>query len=88
MLPICSGKERLKDEHGRKLHSTQKPIELLKRVILTSTKEGDIVLDPFAGTGTTGFTAYMLKRHFVMIEINENYVKGIQQRFNNYNIII
>ncbi len=51
VLPICNGKERLRDENGKKLHSTQKPIELLKRVILTSTKEGDIILDPVAGTG-------------------------------------
>jgi DNA modification methylase len=81
VLPICWGEERLKNENGKKLHSTQKPIELLKRVILTSTKEGDIVLDPVAGSGTTGYVAYALKRNFVMIEINPKYVKGIEQRF-------
>jgi DNA modification methylase len=81
VLPICQGDERLKDEDGRKLHSTQKPIELLKRVILTSTKKGDLILDPLAGTGTTGYVAQALKRDFVMIEINPRYVKGIVKRF-------
>lgn len=81
VFPLCSGKERLKDEKGKKLHSTQKPVELLKRIILTSTKEGDLILDPMAGTGTTGYVAKALKRNFVMIEINEKYVKGIVERF-------
>jgi len=57
VLPLCWGKERIKDKEGKKLHSTQKPIELLKRVILSSTKEGDLILDPVAGTGTTGYVA-------------------------------
>jgi len=81
VMPLCWGHERLKDEEGKKLHSTQKPIELLKRVILTSTKEGDLVLDPVAGSGTTGYVAQALKRNFVMIEINPKYVKGIEERF-------
>ncbi|MEO0241953.1 MAG: DNA methyltransferase [candidate division WOR-3 bacterium] len=83
VLPICNGSERLKDENNKKLHSTQKPVELLKRVILTSTKEGDLVLDPVAGTGTTGYVAQALKRNFVMIEINPKYVKGIEERLNH-----
>jgi DNA modification methylase len=81
LLPICQGEERIRDESGKKLHSTQKPIELLKRVILTSTKEGDIILDPLAGTGTTGYVARALKRDFVMIEVNLKYVEGIIRRF-------
>jgi DNA modification methylase len=81
VLPICGGKERLRDEKGEKVHSTQKPIELLKRVILTSTKEGDLVLDPVAGVGTTGYVAKALNRHFVMIEINPKYVEWIKKRF-------
>ncbi|RTZ59099.1 MAG: site-specific DNA-methyltransferase [Gammaproteobacteria bacterium] len=81
VLPICSGRERLKDEKGKKVHSTQKPIELLKRVILTSTKEGDLILDPLAGVGTTGYVAHALNRNFVMIEKNPEYVKWIQKRF-------
>jgi len=83
VLPLCWGDERLKNEEGKKLHSTQKPVELLKRVILTSTKEGDLVLDPVAGTGTTGYVAQALKRNYVMIEINPKYVKGIVERFKH-----
>ena len=81
VLPLCWGKERIKDKEGKKLHSTQKPIELLKRVILSSTKEGDLILDPVAGTGTTGYVAQTLKRDFIMIEINPKYVAGIVERF-------
>jgi len=81
VLPICNGNERLKDENGRKLHSTQKPVELLKRVILTSTKEGDIILDPMAGVGTTGYVAKALNRNFIMIEKNPKYVEGVKKRF-------
>ncbi|MFZ5365711.1 MAG: DNA-methyltransferase [Patescibacteria group bacterium] len=83
VLPLCWGDERLKNEKGKKLHSTQKPVDLLKRVILTSTKEGDLILDPVAGTGTTGYVAQALKRNFVMIEINPKYVKGIEERFKH-----
>ncbi|MCM8808406.1 MAG: site-specific DNA-methyltransferase [Candidatus Omnitrophica bacterium] len=86
-IPICSGKERLKDEKGKKIHSTQKPVELLKRVILTSTKEGDLILDPVAGVGTTGYVAKALNRNFVMIEINEKYIRAIEERFKNPLII-
>lgn len=78
---MCNGKERLKDENGKKVHSTQKPTELLKRVILVSTNEGDLILDPLAGVGTTGFVARALKRNFVMIEINPKYVEWIKRRF-------
>jgi DNA modification methylase len=81
VLPICGKSERLLDERGQKLHSTQKPIELLKRVILTSTKEGDLILDPMAGTGTTGYVAKALRRDFVMIDISPKYVQGIEERF-------
>jgi len=81
IFPLCNGKERLKDENGKKVHSTQKPTELLKRVILVSTNEGDLILDPLAGVGTTGFVARALKRNFVMIEINPKYVEWIKRRF-------
>ena len=83
-MPICLGKERLKDKNGKKIHTTQKPIELLKRVILTSTKEGDIILDPMAGVGTTGYVANALNRNFVMIEINSKYVQAIEKRLTSY----
>jgi len=81
-LPLCSGKERLKAENGKKLHSTQKPLELLRRVILTSTREGNVVLDPVAGVGTTGVAARALHRNFVMIELNPSYVEGAVKRFS------
>jgi len=79
-IPICSGKERIKDKDGNKIHSTQKPVELLRRIILTSTKEGDLILDPMAGTGTTGYVAKMLKGNFTMIEEKPEYVEAIVKR--------
>jgi modification methylase len=72
-LPICSGHERLKGADGQKAHSTQKPEALLHRVLLSSTKEGDVVLDPFFGSGTTGAVARRLGRHFIGIEREEKY---------------
>jgi len=87
VLPLCSGKERLKDDKKQKIHSTQKPIELLKRVILTSTNEGDLILDPVAGVGTTGYVSKILKRNFVMIEKNPKYVEWIKKRFKSSLVI-
>ena len=81
-IPLCTGQERLRNERGEKIHSTQKPEELLKRVILTSTKEGDIIFDPMAGTGTTGFMAKQLNRKFIMVEKNKEYVDAIVKRFD------
>ena len=81
VIPLCTGKERLKREDGEKLHSTQKPVELLKRIILTTSNEGDLILDPMAGTGTTGHVAKELKRDFVMIEREKKYIEGIKKRF-------
>ncbi|MDO9461916.1 MAG: site-specific DNA-methyltransferase [Alphaproteobacteria bacterium] len=72
-LPICSGAERLRDETGEKAHPTQKPEALLHRVILASTKEGDVILDPFFGTGTTGAVAKRLGRRFIGIERDHDY---------------
>jgi len=80
-IPLCSGKERLKDEKGKKIHSTQKPVELLRRVILSSTNEGDLILDPLAGLGTTGYVANALNRKFIMIEKEEKYNKTTLKRF-------
>ena len=64
VLPICTGHERLKDDNGDKAHPTQKPESLLHRVIVGSTNPGDVVLDPFFGTGTTGAVAKMLGREY------------------------
>ncbi|MEM1611658.1 MAG: DNA methyltransferase [Sulfolobales archaeon] len=79
-IPICSGEERLRDEKGKRLHPTQKPEELLERIIAISTKPGDIILDPMAGTGTTGAVALRLGRRFILIEKEERYVKAIRER--------
>ena len=79
-LPICSGGERLKDGKGEKLHSTQKPESLLHRVILSSTNVGDVILDPFFGTGTTGAVAKKLGRKFIGIEKEEKYINGARKR--------
>jgi modification methylase len=82
VLPICSGGERLKDELGGKAHSTQKPESLLHRVILASTSPGDLVLDPFFGSGTTGAVAKRLGRRFVGIERDANYVRLARARID------
>ncbi len=73
VLPICNGGERLKDSNGDKAHPTQKPEALLHRVLVGSTKPGDVVLDPFFGTGTTGAVAKMLGRDFIGIEREQAY---------------
>jgi modification methylase len=72
-LPICSGGERLKNTDGQKAHSTQKPESLLHRVVVASTKPGDVILDPFFGSGTTGAVAKRLGRHFIGIEREKTY---------------
>ena len=79
-LPICSGGERLKDQAGVKAHSTQKPEALLHRVILASTNPGDVVLDPFFGSGTTGAVAKRLSRRFIGIERERAYVNLARSR--------
>lgn len=73
VLPICTGHERLKDAQGEKAHPTQKPEGLLHRVLVGSTNPGDVVLDPFFGTGTTGAVAKMLGRDFIGIEREAGY---------------
>jgi modification methylase len=75
-IPLCTGEERLKNEHGLKLHPTQKPEALLHRIMLASTIQGDIVLDPFAGTGTTAVVAKRLRRHYIGIERHPAYVEA------------
>lgn len=79
VLPICGGQERLK-RNGTKAHPTQKPESLLYRVMLASTKPGDIVLDPFFGTGTTGAVAKRLGRQWIGIEREPDYIEVAEQR--------
>lgn len=78
-IPLCTGAERLKI-NGKKAHSTQKPEALLYRVILASSNPGDIVLDPFFGTGTTGAMAKKLGRHYVGIEREATYIQLARER--------
>jgi modification methylase len=79
-FPICNGNERIRDEFGKKVHNTQKPLALLERIILASSKKGDVVLDPFAGTGTTGYAAKKHGRNFIMIEKENKYIPTIKNR--------
>jgi modification methylase len=80
VLPICSGPERLKDDGGRKAHPTQKPEALLHRILIGTTKSGDLVLDPFFGTGTTGAVAKRLGRRWLGIERDPDYAKAAAER--------
>lgn len=82
LLPICSGSERLRDEQGRKTHPTQKPESLLYRIIMSSTRRGDVVLDPFFGSGTTGAVAKRLGRKWIGLERDETYASAAQARID------
>ncbi len=79
-LPLCTGEERLKGRDGKKLHPTQKPEALLARVILSSSRLDDLVLDPFCGTGTTGAVAKKMGRRFVGCERDAAYAKAAEKR--------
>ena len=80
LMPICTGPERLRGGDGKKAHPTQKPEALLHRVLLASTRPGDLVLDPFFGTGTTGAVAKRLGRRFIGIEREPAYAALARQR--------
>ncbi len=80
LLPICGGGERLRDAEGKKRHSTQKPEALLYRVIQASSKPGDLVLDPFFGSGTTGAVAKRLGRRWLGLEREEGYAEVARER--------
>ena len=82
LIPLCGGPERLRDLDGKKAHPTQKPEALLHRVLLASTRPGDVVLDPFFGTGTTGAVAKRLGRRFVGIERDPAYAAIARQRID------
>ena len=82
LFPICSGPERLKDDEGRKAHPTQKPEALLHRLMLATTNPGDLVLDPFFGTGTTGAVAKRLGRRWLGIERDQTYAAAAEKRIS------
>jgi modification methylase len=79
-LPLCTGDERLKDASGAKVHPTQKPEALLARVMLSASNPGDVILDPFFGTGTTGAVAKALGRHFIGLERDPIYAEAARRR--------
>ena len=83
IMPICAGGERVKDKDGAKAHPTQKPEALLYRILLACTKPGDVVLDPFFGTGTTGAVSRRLGRLWIGIERESRYVKVARERINS-----
>jgi modification methylase len=80
LFPLCTGAERLKDAADGKLHPTQKPEALLYRILTATTRPGDVVLDPFFGTGTTGAVAKKLGRHFIGIEREDAYIAAALRR--------
>ncbi|MEP9352791.1 site-specific DNA-methyltransferase [Xanthobacter sp. KR7-65] len=82
LFPLCTGQERLKDAAGRKLHPTQKPEALIARILMAATKPGDVVLDPFLGSGTTGAVAKRLRRGFIGIEREEAYAAAARARID------
>ncbi|MCC7430967.1 site-specific DNA-methyltransferase [bacterium] len=81
-LPIVQGKERIKTETGRAIHPTQKPEKLLELIILASSNEKDLILDPFFGTGTTGFVAQKMNRNWIGIEKNFTYFEIAKKRLD------
>jgi site-specific DNA-methyltransferase (adenine-specific)/modification methylase len=78
MLPICNGKERIK-KNGKKIHSTQKPESLLHRILLAASNKGDLIFDPFLGTGTTAVVAKKLGRNYFGIEKEKKYFNSIKK---------
>ena len=80
LIPLCTGDERLKGKDGKKVHPTQKPEGLLARVLLSSSKPGDLVIDPFNGTGTTGAVAKRLGRRYIGFERDQTYATAAQAR--------
>lgn len=84
-LPLVQGKERLRGGNGRALHPTQKPEEMLKRIIIASSNKKGIVLDPFLGSGTTAVVAKRLGRNWIGIEKNQSYIEAAQKRIDGEN---
>ena len=87
-MPIVQGKERIKGPNGRAIHPTQKPIKLIELIIIASSDEEDIVLDPFFGTGTTGCAAKELNRNWIGIEIDELYYRIAYKRIFGKEVVL
>tara|TARA_Y100000590_G_C15615376_1_gene975515 strand:- start:236 stop:1303 length:1068 start_codon:yes stop_codon:yes gene_type:complete len=82
-IPICAGKERLREKNNQRSHPTQKPEALLYRILIASTNKGDIVLDPFLGSGTTAVVAKKLKRKYIGFDQDKEYIKLASKRLKN-----
>lgn len=82
IFPVVQGQERLRGRDGRALHPTQKPLELVRRTVIASTKKGDLVLDPFMGSGTTAVAAKMEGRKWLGIERDNHYIRAAQKRIS------
>ncbi len=86
LLPLCTGAERLK-RNGHKAHPTQKPESLISRVILSTSKPGDLIVDPFSGSGTTAAVAKRFSRRFIGIEQSKEYVEISRQRLQTVQVL-
>lgn len=82
-FPVVQGAERLQGSDGRALHPTQKPEALVTRCVIAATSQGDLVVDPFSGSGTTGVVCLENKRRFVGFELEEKYVKASRSRISS-----
>ena len=83
-FPICQGSERIKGKDGRAAHPTQKPLELFKRLVEMATDEGDIIIDPFMGSGTTAIAAMQLNRDWIGIDNNKEYIDLANKRIEKH----
>lgn len=83
-FPSCQGLERIKGKNGRAAHPTQKPLKLFRRLIEMASKEGDIVLDPFMGSGTTAIAAEQLRRKWIGIDNNRDYIELADRRIRDF----
>ena len=86
-IPICSGKDRLRENNNQRSHPTQKPEALMYRIILSSTNKGDIILDPFLGSGTTAVVAKKLQRNFIGIEQDKEYISLAKKRLKQTKVL-
>ena len=86
-IPICSGKERLRENNNQRSHPTQKPEALMYRIILSSTNKGDIILDPFLGSGTTAVITKKLQRNFIGIEQDKEYISLAKKRLKQTKVL-
>jgi len=83
-FPSCQGPERIKGEDGRSAHPTQKPLKLFERLIEMASEKGDVILDPFIGSGTTALASEILERKWIGIDSNQDYIKLANERVKDY----